>query len=295
MLLLLATVLWGGCSPDDFLVSDEDRERNYQRARDAERLGDYDAASEYYERALEKNSRAPSVHLGYAALCQGQLRRYADAVYHYQRYLRLRPEDPKAEDIRRRITNCTELLATSVPLVIRSETIARDLELVRTENLSLHTQITNLTILAYQQTNEIRRLSAALAQAQSQFQTQSVAFAQAQARLQAYAQAQNAPANDAGGSSGGSNPGGNRGSTAPKASTPGPSVGGTGSPGSSGSPGYRSPETPTTARVHKVQSGETLDRIARRYGIPVKSLQLANPRVDARHLKSGTELKIPAR
>ena len=57
LLVVLATALWGGCSPDDFLVADEDRERNFQRARDAERLGEFDAASEYYERALERNGR----------------------------------------------------------------------------------------------------------------------------------------------------------------------------------------------------------------------------------------------
>jgi tetratricopeptide (TPR) repeat protein len=156
LLLLCLAPLWNGCSPEAFVSPDEDRD--YQRARDAERLGDFEAAAEYYERALERNPRAAMIHLGYAALCEGPLRRYAAAVYHYQRYLRLRPDDHRADDIRRRVTNCTERLATQVPLVVRSETIARDLEAVRRENQNLRTQVSNLTSTANFWSNEVRRL-----------------------------------------------------------------------------------------------------------------------------------------
>lgn len=281
LLVILATALWGGCSPDDFLVADEDRERNFQRARDAERLGDFEAASEYYERALEKNSRAPTVHLGYASLCEGQLRRYADAVYHYQRYLRLRPEDPKAEDIRRRITNCTERLATSVPLVVRSETIARDLAAVRTENLGLRAQLTNLFIFSVQASNEVRRLSLALSQSQAQLQSYAQALAQAQA------------------AGAGQSPGGGGSVLGAGGGLPG-SSGFTGAGVARGA-GSRSPATPRSTesaagvRTHRVRSGETMDRIARQYGITLSALQRANPRIDARYMRSGMDLKIPAR
>src|SRR4030095_15451490 len=137
------------------------------RARDAERLGDFPGAAEFYERALEKNPRSIQVHLVYASLCEGPLERYADAVYHYQRYLRLRPDDPRADDIRRRITNCTERLATTVPLVIRSETIARDLEAVRRENLSLKRQVTNLVASVHGWSNQWRSANQLLEQVQN--------------------------------------------------------------------------------------------------------------------------------
>jgi tetratricopeptide (TPR) repeat protein len=282
LLVILATALWGGCSPDDFLVADEDRERNFQRARDAERLGDFEAASEYYERALEKNSRAPTVHLGYASLCEGQLRRYADAVYHYQRYLRLRPEDPKAEDIRRRITNCTERLATSVPLVVRSETIARDLAAVRTENLGLRAQVTNLFIFSIQASNEVRRLSVALAQSQAQLQAYAQALAQAQAAA--------GSGQTAGGVGGVLGAGG--GLSGSSGFTGGGVARGSGSRSASA---VRPGESATGVRTHRVRSGETMDRIARQYGVTLSALQRANPRIDARYMRSGMDLKIPAR
>ena len=277
LLLILAGLFGGGCSPDTFLAADEDRERNFQRAREAERLGDYEGAAEFYERAIEKNPRAAAVHLGYASLCEGSLRRHADAVYHYQRYLRLRtgdPKDPKAEDIRRRITNCTEQLATSVPLVIRSETIARDLAAVRGENLVLRGQVTQLIAGVAHWSNEWQRTSQLLQQAMS----------------------------GGSGSGGGLGTGTGTGSggmtrwggAAPDRGVTSPSRGVTnmakalrGLTGATrGGP---------TFRVHRVQAGETLERVARRYGTTAAAIQRANPQVRPRHMPVGTVLRIPDR
>jgi tetratricopeptide (TPR) repeat protein len=269
LLALLAMACWAGCSPEDFLVGDEDRDRNLQRARDSERLGEYEAAAEYYERALERSGRSPAVHLGYAALCEARLQRFPDAVYHYQRYLRLLPAgDARADDIRQRITNCTERLATTVPLMVRSETIARDLAAVRSENLGLRAQITNLSGVLGQWSNECQRLTLVVTQMQVQAQAQALALAQAQA------------ARAVGAVTGG---GGGR-------------VGGV-SQGSGWVPGTATGPAPGVAgpRFHRVSPGETLDRISRQYRIPLRSLQQANPRVDARRLRPGTELRIPAR
>lgn len=151
-----------GCSPDAFMPASEDRDRHFQRARDAEMLRDFEAAAAHYEQALERNPRLANAHLGFAALCEGPLGRYADAVYHYQRYLRLRPNDPRADDIRRRVTNCTERLATSVPLVVRSDAIARDLSEMRRENQLLRTQVAQAVAYSAYWSNEVRRLAAAL-------------------------------------------------------------------------------------------------------------------------------------
>jgi len=54
--------------------------------------------------------------------------------------------------------------------------------------------------------------------------------------------------------------------------------------------------TPTAApRVHKVQSGESLAAIARRYNVRLDALQAANPGVDSRRLKVGQSIVIPTR
>jgi LysM repeat protein len=49
-----------------------------------------------------------------------------------------------------------------------------------------------------------------------------------------------------------------------------------------------------TQRTHAVQAGETPTVIARKYGIRVDALMAANPRMDARRLRVGQTLNIPA-
>lgn len=271
LLLMLAGLLGGGCSPDAFLVADEDRERNFQRAREAERLGDYEGAADFYERAIEANPRAAAVHLGYASLCEGSLRRHADAVYHYQRYLKLRtgdPKDPKAEAIRRRITNCTEQLATSVPLVIRSETIARDLAAMRGENLVLRGQVTQLMASVTHWSNEWSRASLLLQQAVA--------------------------SGSAAGAGGGwvSTP--NR--SAPSVDRSGVGRGSAGSnPDRSRAPVAVQNRGGGTYRTHRVRPGETMEAVGRRYGISGAAVQRANPKVRPRTMPVGTVLRIPDR
>jgi len=275
LLLILAGLFGGGCSPDTFLAADEDRERNFQRAREAERLGDYEGAAEFYERAIEKNPRAAAVHLGYASLCEGSLRRHADAVYHYQRYLKLRtgdPKDPKAEDIRRRITNCTEQLATSVPLVIRSETIARDLAAVRGENLVLRGQVTQLIAGVAHWSNEWQRTSLLLQQAMS------------------------AGSGSGGGVGVGTGSGGTTrlGGSGTDRGMTSLSRGATNAARAQRSLSGAIRFSPTN-RIHRVQAGETLERVARRYGTTAAAIQRANPQVRPKRMPVGTVLRIPDR
>jgi tetratricopeptide (TPR) repeat protein len=57
----------------------------------------------------------------------------------------------------------------------------------------------------------------------------------------------------------------------------------------------RPPVTPAaTARTHIVKAGENPNVIARKYGVKVDALMAANPRLDARRLKPGQAMIIPA-
>jgi LysM repeat protein len=48
-----------------------------------------------------------------------------------------------------------------------------------------------------------------------------------------------------------------------------------------------------TARTHVIRRGDTLDAIARRYGVTVRGLQQANPGLSARRLIPGRSIRIP--
>ncbi len=54
-------------------------------------------------------------------------------------------------------------------------------------------------------------------------------------------------------------------------------------------------DTPTSSRsFYRVQSGDTLWRIANRHDISVKSLQRSNPRLDPKRLRVGLNITIPS-
>jgi membrane-bound lytic murein transglycosylase D len=49
----------------------------------------------------------------------------------------------------------------------------------------------------------------------------------------------------------------------------------------------------TASRTHRVAAGETMDRIARRYGVSVSALRSANSGVDPRRMRVGQTLNVP--
>jgi membrane-bound lytic murein transglycosylase D len=53
------------------------------------------------------------------------------------------------------------------------------------------------------------------------------------------------------------------------------------------------PSERVTFVEHRVVRGETLSHIARRYGVPLRELQAANPRVNPRRLQIGQRLTVP--
>jgi LysM repeat protein len=60
-------------------------------------------------------------------------------------------------------------------------------------------------------------------------------------------------------------------------------------------PGLRSPPSPAAppSRTHKVESGETLASISRKYGLKLDALQSANPGLNPRRLRAGQTLNLP--
>lgn len=53
------------------------------------------------------------------------------------------------------------------------------------------------------------------------------------------------------------------------------------------------PDERVTFVEHRVARGETLSHIARRYGVPLRELQAANPRLDPRRLQIGQRITVP--
>lgn len=255
LLWAAAACWWCGCSPNALLPPDERRDANVLKARRAQKLGDYAEAAQHFQRALETNPAAAQTHLAYAILCDQRLERCAEAAYHYGRYLQLRPDEPRAEEIRRRITNCTERLAMSVPLIVRSESIARELERVRRENDYLKTELQRLNGVLVGKSNEIHQLQMALHPAQSS----------------------DAPPDMAASQHPGSAPTPSQTPSAARARRPAPGEERAGA----------------ATRIHVVRKGESIAQIARRYGLGAQAILRVNPGVEPRRLQPGQRLLLP--
>ncbi|OVE75349.1 hypothetical protein BVX97_04930 [bacterium E08(2017)] len=98
--------------------SDED-ERNVPlaaKARLAEEAGDFAEAVDLYRQALDKNHRLARLHLDLALVLHGMEGRkdYISIMYHYKKYLELRPETEKRKMIENRLRLASQAYAGMV-------------------------------------------------------------------------------------------------------------------------------------------------------------------------------------
>src|SRR5271170_6397195 len=75
-------------------ISDVEAEQdvNYQRARRLCEQQDFSGAAEFYKRALGANPGFADAHLEAGLLYENQLGDPISAIYHYRRFLELRPD-----------------------------------------------------------------------------------------------------------------------------------------------------------------------------------------------------------
>ena len=111
--VLLFTVV--GCSPGIRRTDARERaEPLVERAAAKADAGDIDAAVHLYEEALDRDPTLSRAHLDLAVLLHDRDRDYVAAVYHYGRYLALRPDTQKKELIENRIRLARQAFAASI-------------------------------------------------------------------------------------------------------------------------------------------------------------------------------------
>ena len=77
--------------------AEAEQEINYQRARKLCEASDFQAAAEFYKRALLVNAAFAKAHLELGLLCDDKLGDPISAIYHYRRYLELKPDSDKKQ------------------------------------------------------------------------------------------------------------------------------------------------------------------------------------------------------
>lgn len=142
LVLVLATCLGaGGCFPSSRSASDEQREPHFLAGKARANALDYKGAIEAFEKALEANPRNASAHFELALLCEKNETDLAGAIYHFDRYLRLRPNAENTDIVKDRLLRCKQMLASGVSPVSAAPNMQRDLERLTAENRELKRQL----------------------------------------------------------------------------------------------------------------------------------------------------------
>jgi tetratricopeptide (TPR) repeat protein len=248
MMVVGLALVCAGCVEEPGGDQDELKDPHVVQGKNLEKSLDFQAAVEAFNRALEVNPANAVAHFELFYLYEQKAIDYPAAIYHGERYLKLRPTASNAELIRQRILGCKQELVKSLPMGPITPALQRDFERLTTENRLLHQRIEQLT-------QQVGYLST------------------------------------------------NRAYAAQSATNAGP--------GAISNPAFEPPKTPATPastvrsmsvtfakpakpyKIHTVESGETLAKIARKYNVRLPTLMNANPQLDPRKIKTGQTVNIP--
>lgn len=253
VVLLAATML--GCLPSGSSQSDEEKEPYFQTGRARVNGMDYGGAIEAFQKALEVNPHSGAANFELGWLFANKQIDPAAAIYHYERYLALRPKAENGDTIRQHILGLKQDLAKAVLPLPSTPAAQRQLEQLMEENRRLQEEI-----------GRWRADAAKRAAAPPPNQTS--------ADL-------GVPRVPVGGGS----------TVNPPRATGAQGLPQPGRPVQAPAPSSI-PVAPT--RTHKVQSGETPSSIAKKYNVKLEALQKVNPGVNPKRLQVGQSLVIPA-
>lgn len=145
-LLALST----GCEhPGPASDAEAEHEVNYQRAKKLYEERDFQGAAEFYKKALSVNADFANAHLELGFLCDDKLGDPITAIYHYRRFLELRPDSDKKQLVEDFIERAKLSLAAKLPqspLVDPGELtrLQTDKAALLQENAMLRTRIADL-------------------------------------------------------------------------------------------------------------------------------------------------------
>jgi tetratricopeptide (TPR) repeat protein len=121
--LCVAGFLGCGRVPDE---QREARDRNLRRAIAAREAQDIDHAIELCEKALKRHPDLALAHRELGLMLDNYRRDYVPALYHYQRYLQLRPDAQDRQDVEEMIRHCR--IAFAAQIAESPEEMKRDLQ-----------------------------------------------------------------------------------------------------------------------------------------------------------------------
>ena len=162
LLLAFGLILSGGltaCGPTASRTDQQDEKSPYflKAKKKMYQERDYKEALKYFQLALDQDPNNAAAHLELGLLYEEKMQDYAYAIYHYRRYLELRPQTEKADLIKQFVERCQlSICATMKNTNIESgEEIAR----LRQEGSNLVQQVEYLQKTNLELEQKVAKLS----------------------------------------------------------------------------------------------------------------------------------------
>ena len=162
-LAIAGSLTLSGCGPSTITGADEEKEPKFLVGRSRVNALDYHGAIDAFEQALEANPRSGAAHLELGWLFANNDSDPAAAIYHYEKYLGLRPGADNAETVRGHIFRLKQELAKGVLPIPPSTEIQRQMEQLAEENRQLRDQLAKLQAAASQVSSNNRTIVPTLA------------------------------------------------------------------------------------------------------------------------------------
>ena len=144
-LIVLLCAFVNGCVPPSQSPLEDEKEPHFIEGKHALMVMDYMGAIAEFEKAVKANPENASAHFELALLYEKQDKGIdpdpAAAIYHYQQFLKLRPNADTAEAVRGRIINCKQDLAKTELRLPSAPGMQHDLENLIQENKELKAEV----------------------------------------------------------------------------------------------------------------------------------------------------------
>jgi tetratricopeptide (TPR) repeat protein len=140
-LALMGSAALCGCLPSGPGQSGEEKEPHFQAGRARVNAMDYTGAIEAFEKALEASPRSAAAHFELGWLFADKDPNPAAAIYHYEQYLKLRPDAENAETIKQHIFRLKQDLAKAVLPLPSTPGVQRELEQLAEDNRRLRDEV----------------------------------------------------------------------------------------------------------------------------------------------------------
>ena len=140
-LAVLMAVGLCGCLPSGSNPLEEQKEPHYLEGLSRVNSLDFHGAVESFLKALDVNPRSASAHFQLGWLYEEKAPDPAAAIYHYERYLKLRPNADNASLVKQRVYICKQELAKAVLPLPVTPGLQREFEQLAMENKRLKEEL----------------------------------------------------------------------------------------------------------------------------------------------------------